>query len=415
MVAQLPNHIDEDTPLEERYLYPGDWWGGNDSGLSEQEQHYLLLHQLADSSVVAITDNDADGLGTMAVIERAHGPSNVTHIESGHSNGVMKPAKAMNFVLEQKESSNGEWPVQDVYITDLCLDTEDFDEYERLIDSLSEHHTVHVYDHHQWEQDTLDRLQEVADDVDVRQEEEVCATDITVDALREQISQQGDDVLERIEDFAAVTRDNDLWIKDDPRSDNLSDFAFWAEDAATYIETVREYGADIMQDDDVAQLIRTEREEKQRRIELAVDNADWYAFHKQEGNVRYEEWGGIEDTTATVALAYGDVYASAVGNQLTNDNEDGLGADLAVIIQPWNKVSLRAHERFPLCSEIASLLGGGGHPTAAGCTTDILGANGSVPYPEHWRTQGAAVKQKMLETIQTYIEQQDDTNLRLEE
>lgn len=384
MSAELPD-FDDDTPLSTRYLYPGDWWGSDD-GMTEEDHGYLAILDMGEADKVAITDNDADGLGSMAVIAEAFPDETIAHIESGHGQSGMSPEKAIEVVAEYSPGG------MDVFITDICLDEEDIDEIVDSLARISEKSTVYVWDHHEWSDESKARVSEVVEELFIAEDEEWCATDIAFQKLEDAYDENNPDAHDQMEELAAVTRDHDLWIKENPISDDLGDYAFWAE-IDEYLRAVRNHGAQITDDTDVSQRLEEEREEKENRIQLAVKNAEWYDI---EGY--------------TVAVTYGNVYASETGNRLTNGHEDAAKkGDLGVIIQPWNKVSLRSDEEtFPYCAQIASFVGGGGHPAAAGCSTDILGKYGDVSYEEHWETQGAAVKEILLDSIEEVLQDIND-------
>lgn len=414
MSSRLPPHLDDDTPLSERYLYPGDWWGGNDDELSKEQRKHLLIRDMDDAEVVAITDNDADGLGTMAVIAEAYAPDqHVTHIESGHSRGVFTPTKALEFLVEFSDIA-AEWSIETIYVTDLCLDGDDLDTYVDLFEQLNDTHEIHVFDHHEWSDDAKAQVRDVVTSL-VVSEDDVCATDITFNVLREQMEARNPAAVSRMEELARVTRDHDLWIKEDDRSDEISDFAFWS-DASTYVKTVRQYGPDVTQDAEIADMLEAKRTEKEQRIKLAVENADWFlvgaGLGRTDDAVDYLPWEAATDETRSrddvyvVALAYGDVYHSEVGNRLTNGSQEKQ-ADVAAIIQPWDKVSLRSRESFTECAAIMRTLGGGGHAHAASGNLNIFGANGRVEYSTHWETEGATAKRMILETMATYFQTND--------
>lgn len=384
---QLPD-FDEDTPLSKRFLYPGDWWGSND-GMEERDHVFLLIEALSTADKVAITDNDCDGLGTAAIIQAAFPDEEVAHIEGGHNNDGVGVDTAIETVAEYAP------PGVEVFITDLSLDGEEaLDEIVEDLERLQTSCTVNLFDHHDWEAETIEAVEPVVDNFTVDDESEVCAADITFSELEDTIEENNPEALDRLRELSEVTRDHDLWIKELDRSDDLSDFSFWA-DTETYIETVRKHGADITEDESVAEMLSENREEKEQRIQLAVENAEWYDI---------EGW--------TVAIAYGDVYHSEVGNRLVNGlgNSDG-EADIAAIIQPWNKVSLRSNEDFPYCSAIGRMLDGGGHREAAGCRTHILGASGYVSYEDHWETEGEAVKRVLLNVFRIAFQKINEGDL----
>lgn len=404
-MAKLPDHITEEAPLEERYLYPGQWW--RESGKSKQDQMFLAMEQFPGADGVAITDNDADGLGSMAILEAAYPDKRFAHVESGHGSSVIPPADALDLVAQYGDDQ------MDIYVMDIAFNDDELDDCVDALEKISRKGTTHVYDHHEWSPTALGMAESVVDDLRIINEEgedEVCTANIVFEAVREDMEENNPDSVERMEDLAWVTRDHDLWRKQHDISDDLSDYAFWA-DTDEYIDGVREHGPYIMEDDKISVFVESEREEKQRRIELAVENADWVKLTPDDRALVFDSknWGGDvltqvsedewdEEEGLVLALAYGSVYASGAGNAL---NEGRLGApteaDIAGIIPPWNKASFRSTEDFPYCADIASELNGGGHKTAAGCSPNVV--RGEDAYYEHWETYGAAVKETIVDTM----------------
>lgn len=395
----------DDEPIESRYVKPGEWWWDKYRNNDEAEmKRFLLIERMSRASVAAITDSDSDGYGSATIINSAYKDKNVLHIESGHGGGTMDPIEAMNFLLEYSEQ-NSNWGITDVYITDIGFDGDKFDRYLAGIKKLENKHSVHVYDHHNWDDEQLAQLQRTASDVDVRPEMEVCTTDIAFENLSNLYSE---DEYELFEEFAAVVRDHDIWLKDAPISSDISDFSFWADDER-FVDVTSSYGPYIMNDSDASELITSEREEKEERVALGVKNAEWYTLVKQKDKYEYVPYTGDNDGELVVALAYGDVYASEVGNRLVSgSNGAAHTADIAVIIQPWDKISFRSTDDFPKSAEIASMFNGGGHNTAAGgkigCFYDsYYGNNSYEPYLSHWDTEGEVAKRVILEVMRVYF------------
>lgn len=406
-MAKLPDHIDEDTPIEERYLYPDpSWWGSN--SISKEDQMFLAMEQFPGADGVAITDTDADGLGSMAILEAAYPGKRFAHIGSGHGSSVITPSDALDLVAQYGDDQ------MDIYVLDIAFNENELDDCVDALEKLSRKGTTHVYDHHEWTPTALGLVESVVDDFRVINEEgedEVCTANIVFEAAREDMETNNPNSVEDMEDLAWVTRDHDLWRKQHDMSDDLSDYAFWA-DHEQYIEGVREHGPHIMDSADISAFVEAEREEKNRRIELAVEAAEWVKITPNGEALVFddtlnwgrdiltlvtrEEWNGTEG--AVVAFAYGDVYASGAGNALNEGRLDApYEADIAAIIPPWNKVSFRSQDEFPFCEDLASELNGGGHKTAAGCSPGIV--QGEEAYYEHWRTHGAEVKESVLQTM----------------
>ena len=189
-----------------------------------------------------------------------------------------------------------------------------------------------------------------------------------------------------MEELAAVVTDHDLWIKQDVRGGYLSTWAHLADDADEYIDAVMEYGADILSDPHIARSVRAQNEERERRIEIVRE--------------KHTEWYTIQG--ADVAVAYGDAYRSELGERLLNED----GADIAVLVKPWDKVSFRTNEQYAIAHKFAKALDedGGGHEDAAGCKPSLID-----DYQNHWKTNGEQVKFCVLEVIDDVLSEANKT------
>ncbi|MDY7082256.1 MAG: recombinase RecJ, partial [Halobacteria archaeon] len=152
----------------------------------------------------------------------------------------------------------------------------------------------------------------------------------------------GHDFDEDDETLVKVTRDQDLWIKKDPRSDDIADLSVYL-DADEYVETLLEHGVELGEEQ--SEFLREKRVEKDDLIDLAVERAE------------FDEIEGV-----TVAHTYGRCSQNEVSEALRQE-----GADAVVVAKPEGGMSLRGSDGFERCHEVARRLGGGGHPKAAGC------------------------------------------------
>jgi oligoribonuclease NrnB/cAMP/cGMP phosphodiesterase (DHH superfamily) len=193
----------------------------------------------------------------------------------------------------------------------------------------------------------------------------VCTTDVALQSLEY-------DFDERHAELAAVTRDHDLWLREDPRSDDLADYAHWAE-SEEYVETVLEHGPDLPAD--VAEFLEERRVQKEALIEKAVDRAG------------FEEVGPW-----TVGVTYGRCSQNEVAEAMREQ-----GADASVIVKPAGSASIRGTDAFQRCHEVAGQVNGGGHPKAAGCKPDVY--DDMLDYAHHWTTRGAVTKQVILDAF----------------
>ena len=349
----MDDHLidDEMLPLHRRSLLPGRGFFLPDS-IDEAESEQQAREALSGADRVVIADPDADGLGCVALVRTAFGTAALLPA------GPHEIADALGHVLEYGDSG------LDVYVCDLCPDSVTDVESLPAVAKLAGN--VRWFDHHQWDDSLVETVSDNADLV-VGDSESVCTTDVAY----EEIDHAFDD---RYAELAAVTRDHDLWLRKDPRSDDLADYAYWA-DPEEYIATVVEHGADLPAD--VETFLGERRIEKEALIEKAVERSD------------YKEINGW-----TVGVTYGRCSQNEVAEAMRDE-----GADASVIVKPAGSASIRGTESFQRCHEVAQQVDGGGHPKAAGCKPDIF--DDMLDYAHHWTTHGAVTKQVILEAFHT--------------
>ena len=340
--------IDDDRlSIGRKSVLPGKGFFKPDS-LEEERAEKEAAETLTDASVVVVADPDADGLAATALVRAAHGE------------GTLLPAgpheldQALTWVAEYADDD------ATVFVCDLCPDDErDVDDLGALTDRVG---PVAWYDHHQWDEYLAQQVRDAGVDLVVGDSDEVC----TADVVRDELDHEFD---EMYAELAAVTRDHDLWIRDDERSDDLADYAYWV-DPEEYIETVAEHGADLPPE--VLEFLEEQRIEKEALIERATERAEL----REVG-----PW--------TVGVTYGRCSQNEVAEALRER-----GADAAVIVKPAGSASIRGTEGFERCHEVAAQVNGGGHPRAAGCKPDIY--DDMMDYAHHWTTHGAVAKQAIL-------------------
>ena len=257
----------------------------------------------------------------------------------------------------------------DLFVCDLCPD-----EYEWIaepLEALAETTaSVRWFDHHQWDDETAAAVRDLGVDLVIGDSDEECTADVTLRSLDHAFD-------DRWTELAAVTRDHDLWIKEDPRSDDLADYSYWAG-SEEYATVVGAYGADLPET--VEGFVADRRVEKEARIAAAVDRAVVHAVG---------EW--------SVAVTYGRCSQNEVAEALR-----GEGADAAVIVKPAGSASIRGSEDFQHAHEVAGKVNGGGHPQAAGCKPDIY--DDMLDYAQHWTTEGQACKRVILAAFEAVAE-----------
>lgn len=347
---------DEHLPLSRRSRLPGEGFFVLEEE-RERERDRDAERELTHADVAVIADPDADGLACVALIEAARG--DVALLPAGPHDLEAALERVVEFGADDIE----------LFVCDLSPDS-----YERIAEPLEAivdaGGAVTWYDHHQWSDDVATAVREAGVNLTVGDSESECTADVVV---REMETTFPDPLVE----LAAVTRDHDLWIKEDARSDDLADFAYW-EEPAVYVDTVREHGAALPED---AQAFLAERRvEKEALIERAVSRA------------RYEEIGPW-----TVGVTYGRCSQNEVAEALRTE-----GADASVIVKPSGSASIRGSEGFERCHEVAGQVNGGGHPRAAGCKPDIYAD--MLDYAHHWVTEGAVAQRRILTAFERLLE-----------
>ncbi|ELY94527.1 DHH family phosphoesterase [Natrialba taiwanensis] len=261
----------------------------------------------------------------------------------------------------------------DLFVCDLCPDRYEYvaDELDAALETAD---SVAWYDHHQWDDEVAAAVREAGAELVVGDSDEECTADVVYRSLEFEFDQM-------YEELAAVTRDHDLWLREDPRSDDLADYAYWT-DPAEYVEVVREFGVDLPAW--VEEFIAERRVEKEQLIEQAL------------GRAEFREIGGY-----TVGITYGRCSQNEVAEAMRED-----GADASVIVKPAGSASIRGTDEFDRCHEVAGKVNGGGHPKAAGCKPDIY--DDMLDYATHWTSRGAVTKQVILDAFRAVVAEEPD-------
>jgi oligoribonuclease NrnB/cAMP/cGMP phosphodiesterase (DHH superfamily) len=349
----------DDMPLARKSVLPGTGFFVPDE-VDEDRREREAIEALEDQSVAVVADPDADGLACVALLREAYGdaglvPASPHDLEEG-----------MELVAEHGE------PGLDVFVCDLCPDRFEYvdEELDALVEAAD---SVRWFDHHQWDDDVAELVRAAGVDLVVGDSDEECTADVTVRSLEYEFD-------DRYRDLAAVTRDHDLWLREDERSDDLADLAYWL-DPEEYIEIVREGGADLPAD--AKELLAERRVEKEALIEKAVDRGEIRAVNG---------W--------TVGVTYGRCSQNEVAEAFREQ-----GADASVVVKPAGSASIRGTDQFERCHEVAGQVNGGGHPKAAGCKPDIY--EDMLDYAHHWTTRGATTKQVILDAFRA-LDREDD-------
>ncbi|EMA16526.1 DHH family phosphoesterase [Haloarcula marismortui] len=352
--------IDDDRlSIGRKSVLPGEGFFIPDS-YEEEQAEAEAAETLQDAGVIVIADPDADGLACTALIREAYGE------------GALLPAGPHELTEVLEWTAEYADPDATVFICDLCPDREsDIAPLDSLVDTAER---IVWFDHHQWPDDLAADVDASGVERTVGDSEEVCTADVALSELDYDFDEQW-------ADLAAVTRDHDLWIRDDPRSDDLADFSYWSE-PEEYIEAVRDHGPDLSPE--FHEFLDEKRVEKEALIEKAVDRAEL----RDVG-----EW--------TVGVTYGRCSQNEVAEALREQ-----GADAAVIVKPAGSASIRGTDSFERAHEVAQQVNGGGHPKAAGCKPDIY--DDMMDYAHHWTTQGAVAKQAIVDAFRRLPEEEEE-------
>ncbi|MFB6184475.1 MAG: DHH family phosphoesterase [Haloarculaceae archaeon] len=343
--------IDDDRlSLGRKSVLPGEGFFRPDS-IEERRAEREAAEAIDDAGTVVIADPDADGLACTALVRQARGEGALIPA------GPHELAEALAWAAEYTDAD------ADVFVCDLCPDDDrDLKALPVLVDRVD---AVAWLDHHQWEPRLADAVREAGVTLVVGDSEEVCSADVMLEHLEY-------DFDDRYRDLAAVTRDHDLWIREDDRSDDLADFAYWA-DPEEYVGVVADHGADLPSE--VREFLAERRVEKDALIEKAVERAELRTVG---------DW--------TVGVTYGRCSQNEVAEALREQ-----GADASVVVKPAGSASIRGTESFERCHEVAQQVNGGGHPRAAGCKPDVY--DDMLDYAHHWTTRGAVAKQAILDAF----------------
>jgi len=326
--------------------------------IRERHEREAAAEALAGVDTAVIADPDADGLACVALVRELVDPD-AALVDAGPH----EITTGLAFVTDHAPAG------VDVFVCDLCPDSIDWLE-EPLAECLEHAGAVRWHDHHQWDDAVAEAVRGMGADLVVGDSESECTADVTARSLDVEIPSY-------LLDLAAATRDHDLWIREDPRSDDLADYAYWS-DPERYVDTVREHGADLPED--VMAYLAEQRETKDDRIDRAVRRAE------------YREVGPY-----TIGVTYGRCSQNEVAEAMRE-----AGADAGVVVKPSGSASIRGTDAFERCHLVARRVNGGGHPKAAGCKPDVY--DDMLDYAAHWSSQGATAKRVILEAVEAVID-----------
>ncbi|ELY65392.1 DHH family phosphoesterase [Natronococcus jeotgali] len=396
-----------DLPTARKSVLPGTGFFLPDD-LEEDLEDEQTKAALEGAEVAVVADPDADGLACVALLREAYG--DVRNVPERDGTADEEGADAADDANEENlalAAGEAEDPLEepeptphsvalvpasphdvedalarvaeygdegiDLFVCDLCPDKYDYVEDE-LAAALETAERVSWYDHHQWGDEVAAAVRDAGVDLVVGDSDEECSADVVFRSLEYDFSPM-------YEELAAVTRDHDLWLREDPRSDDLADYAYWT-DPAEYVEVVREYGVDLPEW--VGDFLTERRVEKGALIEQAV------------GRAEFREICGY-----TVGITYGRCSQNEVAEAMRER-----GADASIVVKPAGSASIRGTDEFERCHEVAGQVNGGGHPKAAGCKPDIY--DDMLDYAMHWTSRGAVAKQVLLDAFRDVAESTEE-------
>jgi len=383
----------DELSLSRKSRLPGAGFFYPDS-LDEEYADRRAREAIEGAEAIVVADGDADGLGCVALVREVYDAA--LDVAPFEESLAARTDPGLDDVDDEDDEDREESPVGlvtasphsldaalervaeyadpgvDVYICDLCPDDDGV--VSAVEDIVDRAESVRWFDHHQWDEDVVAAVRETGTDLVVGDSDEECTADVTLRSLDY-------DFPDHLVDLAAVTRDHDLWIREDARSDDLADYAHWAS-AEEYVTVVGRYGPALP--DPVVDYLDQRRVEKEQLIEAAVDRAEMESVGP---------W--------TVGVTYGRCSQNEVAEALREE-----GADAAVIVKPAGSASIRGSDGFERAHEVAGLVNGGGHPRAAGCKPDIY--DDMLDYAHHWTTEGYATKQVILAAFEQVASEIDE-------
>lgn len=366
----------DDMPIPRKSVLPGAGFFVPDD-VQENRREERTAAALDGASAAVLADPDADGLACVAILRELHDDRHqdldLEDPEYGQDHEVALVPTSPHDLADSLERVATYAPSSiDIYVCDLAPDSMD-PIAEPLASTVESATAVEWYDHHQWDDAVATAVREAGVDLEVGDSETECSADVLVRSV------PGADE-PALRELAAVTRDHDLWIRDDPRSQDLADFAYWSN-PNVYVETVREHGPDLPES--VSSFLEQQRIEKEALIEQAL------------GRAEYRDIGDL-----TVGVTYGRCSQNEVAEGMRSE-----GADLSIVVKPAGSASLRGTDTFERCHEVAALVNGGGHPKAAGCKPPVH--EDMLDFANHWVSRGAVTKRVILDAVETVVESDD--------
>lgn len=359
----------------------------------KREEFSEALDRLGDRvETVVFTHTDADGLTSGALLaymsEKSRGnytaPSQNFH-ERGFKSTVVLPVDYTDpYSFEEALADLDGWiggGPSEIYISDFNADPGMAEETADTFASLGETADIRWFDHHQWEDESIDILDDVG--VEILLDTDECAASL----IHREEGVDGEDEDEwpdHLSELVAVTKDRDLWIREDPRSERLNAFSHVADSPNEYMATVLNDGVEWGErvDERIGEYL-----DRQRRLETAaVLNATRYFI---------QEPRDIPDRDHSyIAFTYSrGGRPSVIGNRLVENDEETI---VAFVARP-DGISVYSHstdESYDYCHLVARSFGGGGHPTASGFPIPVKNGRRLTRY---WASAGTFVTRELTQ------------------
>lgn len=278
--------------------------------------------------------SDLDGAGCAAMYRHEYG-ERVCLLPAAHSYGE-EPFTAFEKAAEVLPEG------MPLYIADLGQNADTAAEWNVGVFDLSETNPVRFRDHHGSTPEWFIENVQNRENCEYVHDDSVCAT-MTV--LRQDVS----DVTERIERIAALCDARDNFHDHLPEFDDsepASNAAFWFGAEVT-VDAMLTVGPDNLTEyDGFGDEFAARKAVREGKLDWVMDTA------------RFASLAGYK-----VGYVFGDCYHSEAGRRLHNQHD----CDVAVIVKPTGKVSLRSTDAAPVSADVCEELNGGGHEQAAGC------------------------------------------------
>lgn len=325
------------------------------------------LNRLDEVDQVLLTDcTDADGLGCAVLFRHKYG-DNVAILPAGYGNWGPDPHTAFSRIGVNIPTG------VPVYVTDLGQNKSDANKWIRAVTNVAQTNEVYFRDHH----DTPESLRLALGglyNVEYEHDPNVCAT---MNVLENDYPEAP----EYIRELAEHTNARDLYLTDTQEfkdGEILTNAAFWLP-MDEFVAAAVEHGIELHKHEEFGEIV-------EKRTEIRDKKLDWVMETKV-----IEEVAGRK-----VGMVYGDCYHSEAGRRLLEEH----GCDVAAIIKPGGKVSWRSTEEHDVAKDLAQELGGGGHPTAAGCSPF---GNISIDTTEQKTEFAAEERQYLKETMEEVL------------